>query len=158
MVRKKMQALFGIRTDVEIAAAVLKGSSASDEDVAHWMADGSVSPSLQPLNPYWNDLQSPWNDKLADLFVAELTTNSALDKVAVKNHFLDRLGTLRKQLAAKVTLGPYEYDAKKQMERANNRRRTRRQSVSMLLVRFHLEYSPVTSCRGLILVFLSQTN
>lgn len=130
---------FGIKTDAQISAAVVNASLASDEDVAHWLADGSVAPSLHPINPYWNDLQSPWNDNLADLFVAELTSNSALDKVAVKNHFLDRLGTLRKQLAAKVTLGPDEYDSKKQMERANNRRRTRRQSVSMLLL-IRLQY------------------
>lgn len=138
MVRKKMQSLFGIKADNEIAAAVMKGALASDEDVARWMADGSVSPTLHPLNPYWNDLQSPWNDYLADLFVADLTHHSALD-IDIKNHFLDRLETLKKQLSAKVTLGTEEYDAKKQTERANNRRRTRRQAVSTLPIRLHRE-------------------
>ena len=124
-----MQLLFKVRVDEDIYSAVLNnGLFATEYNINCWKADGSAPPSLDPIRPYWEILDSPWNDALATLFVDEFSnTYPQYPKEDIKKHFLDRLHNLKKYI---IRSGRPSLEDQRKRLHTQARRRTRRKTVS----------------------------
>jgi hypothetical protein len=64
-----MNGLLGIKQSSDIAHVDIP----SAEDVKHFKQD-SDGPQLKPMQAHWDDLDSPWNDRLCELFLHHCTS------------------------------------------------------------------------------------
>lgn len=114
---------------------------ANSDDVEAYMDGTADPPPLIPLLIFWDVLKVTWNEHLADLFAAHLIgklPELAQNSTEISNHFMQRLESLRKHLAARIprTQGetPEEIteriEIKKQQTLQVVRQRRRRGTVS----------------------------
>lgn len=103
--RTEMNTLLGIQRDTDIRK-ITQDRMASPDEVNDFLDGGADSPSLDPLRPYWDSIQSPWNHHLADCFATDFmkdfSTEIATTHEAVSDYFLQRLETLRKHITKRL--------------------------------------------------------
>ncbi|KAK7013884.1 hypothetical protein R3P38DRAFT_2545937, partial [Favolaschia claudopus] len=123
------QSLMGIKNDGCIGHAIQRGHFTPREVAVAYgnQADNAVSPALEPFRPCWEDLRSPWNLALEDLFVDRFRDEHpehTMDQEYIRTRFRQRLETMRDAIMVQVRqLGRPDLQRKKF---SRNRRRERR--------------------------------
>ena len=99
--RKSMNELLGIKHSNDVAYL---DEIPSKEDVERFEEDNTGGPQLKPMRPYWDDLNSSWNDQLCELFLQHLTSRLEEDTLGLDNEaeiedmFRQRLRSLRREV------------------------------------------------------------
>jgi hypothetical protein len=134
-----MNACLGIKKDGDIVGADVEPSA---QDVEQYEEDDTTEgPTLDPMQPCWDNLDSKWNDRLCELFVDHLKLNEDIcsdDEPTVEEMFRGRLQRLkRERLAASPRHGEGRKEASERMatsksvQLARQRVNSRRQTVSL---------------------------
>lgn len=113
-VREEMNALLRIKQDANIVN-VFRDVSAHRGDVQRFMTSAIDHPGLEPFKPFWDAVNHPWNDALADIFTQHLIQKRPhLSERGddIRAHFIQRLNTLQKALTPNLQL----YDGETQEE------------------------------------------
>lgn len=136
-----MNTLLEINRDPEIQKVTLV-TMIGPMDVTAFLDGTTGPPPLQPLRPYWDMIQSPWNHHLANEFATVFMNNYSQDIVTthdeVAEYFIQRLDTLRKHISKRVPRWEGETAAEIEervmaegkVTRENTRRRGRLERVS----------------------------
>ncbi|KAF8880257.1 hypothetical protein BD779DRAFT_1473896 [Infundibulicybe gibba] len=98
-VRTEFNKLLGISQDADIIN-VIKSVMASPEDLDDYNM-GITTPTLQPLRLFWDTIHNPWNDSIAESFMAHIAQEHpelAGESSAVTEHFFQRLDSIRRNL------------------------------------------------------------
>lgn len=102
-VREEMQRLFGIKADHEIVDAVPARSLFAGQDDVDCYINGGPPPLVDPLRPYWENVNHPWNVAIRDEFATALVVKYPIlaseDITSIQGHFQQRLADLRKHLS-----------------------------------------------------------
>jgi hypothetical protein len=117
-------------------------------------------PDLDPMVPYWDNLDSKWNDRLCELFIHHLKNDDALEVTSdeeptITEMFHDRLKRLkRERLENSLRAGESQEEGRIRMKQAKltklgrQRPNTRRATVShhqiMENIFTHTSYSCTT--------------
>jgi hypothetical protein len=113
-VREEMNDLLRIKHDAHIVN-VFCDVSAHQDDVDRFMTSEIDHFGLKPFKPFWDVVNHPWNDALADIFTKHLIQKKPhLSEQCddARAHFMQRLETLRKILIPNIQL----YDGETQEE------------------------------------------
>jgi hypothetical protein len=95
-----MNALLHIQQDSDIT---LDDTEPSPDVLSSFESDGlGPGPELDPMVPYWDDLDSKWNDRLCELFIHHLKDDDALgvtsdDEHTITEMFHARLKRLKRE-------------------------------------------------------------
>ncbi|KAJ7730566.1 hypothetical protein B0H16DRAFT_1469537 [Mycena metata] len=131
-VRELTQKLLGIKSDRYVGVAVQSGYFTSRAEAVAYAteATAAVHPTLKPFCPCWEDIKGPWNLALEDLFIARFKKDHSEhceDENYVRNHFKQRLETLRSALVVQVR--QLDRPDLQEMTASNSRRTERRRTL-----------------------------
>jgi hypothetical protein len=140
IVRRHMNACLGIKNDGDIIWADVEPSA---QDVERYEEDDAIEgPTLDPMQPCWDNLDSIWNDRLGELLVDHLKLAEedlcSEDEPIIEEMFRNRLQRLKRmRLAALPRHGEEQKGVRERMatsksaQLARQRVNSRRQTVSL---------------------------
>jgi hypothetical protein len=139
IVRRQMNSCLGINEDDDIIRA---GVEPSAQDVESYEEDDEAEgPTLDPMQPCWDNLDSKWNDRLCELLVEHLKLTEDLrseDELTIEEMFRSRLQRLKRlRLKALPRHGEGQQGVRERMatsksaQLARQRVNSRRQTVSL---------------------------
>jgi hypothetical protein len=120
-----MNELLGTKHSSDIAYIE---ATTSYEDIKCFEKEETDGPKLKQMQPYWNDLGSPWNDQLCELFLHHFTgrhTEIMFDEDTeeeIEDMFRRRLRSLKHEMMkGRPRKGERPHDVNKCMQQAHLR-------------------------------------